>query len=104
MMEQQQKLRELFCLKLQLMRLRRKKLLYLALANPRRVYQRTILRKRSSMGEFSVFLSELNSEPQNFFDYFRMNRTAFNELFERQHKIITRGKVARKFKGHTGIS
>ena len=72
-MEQQLNLRELLSWKPQLMRLRRKKLLYLALANPRRVYQRTILRKRSSMGE-------------------------------RQHKIITRGKVARKFKGHTGIS
>ena len=67
---EQQNLRELLALKLKLMRVRRKKLAFLALLeleNPARAYPRNLLRKHSSLGEFSILVSELNSEPQDFF-------------------------------------
>ena len=75
-MNNQQKLRELLCLKLKLMRLRRKRLLLSALQKPRRIYQRNILQKRPAVGEFSTLVSDLKSEPKDFLEYFKMQRAA----------------------------
>ena len=81
-MNNQQKLRELLCLKLKLMRLRRKRLLLSALQKPRRICQRNILQKRPAVGEFSTLVSDLKSEPKDFFEYFRMQRAAFDEILD----------------------
>ena len=81
-MNNQQKLRELLCLKLKLMRLRRKRLLLSALQKPRRIYQRNILQKRPAVGEFSTLVSDLKSEPKDFFEHFRMQRAAFDEILD----------------------
>ena len=47
-MNNQQKLRELLCLKLKLMRLRRKRLLLSVLQKPRRIYQHNIAKTGAS--------------------------------------------------------
>ena len=86
-MNNQQKLRELLCLKLKLMRLRRKRLLLSALQKSRRIYQRNILQKRPAVGEFSILVSDLESEPKDFFEYFRMQRAAFDEIDLVKEKI-----------------
>ena len=64
------------------MRLRRKRLLLSALQKPRRIYQRNILQKRPAVGEFSTLVSDLKSEPKDFFTYFRMQRAAFDEILD----------------------
>ena len=73
---------QLLRLKVKLMRLRRKRLLLSALQKPRRIYQRNILQKRPAVGEFSTLVSDLKSEPKDFFEYFRMQRAAFDEILD----------------------
>lgn len=81
-MEPKQRLREVLSLKLRLMRIRRKKVLLSSMLTSRRFYQRNILRKRSSLGEFATLVAELNYEEKDFFEYFRMDKNAFNEILE----------------------
>ena len=81
-MNNQQKLRELLCLKWKLMRLRRKRLLLSVLQKPRRIYQRSVLQRRPAVGQFSTPVSDLKSEPKDFFEYFRMQRAAFDEILD----------------------
>ena len=80
-MNNHQKLRELLCLKLKLMRLRRKRLLLSASQKPRRIHQRNILQKRPAVGEFSTLVSDLKSEPKDFFEYFWMQRAALTRFW-----------------------
>ena len=81
-MNEQQQLRELLRLKLKRMRLRRKWPLLSALQKPRRIYQRNILQKQPAVGEFSTLVSDLTSEPKDFFEYFRMKQAAFDEILD----------------------
>ena len=101
-MNNQQKLRELLCLKLKLMRLRRKRLLLSALQKPRRIYQRNILQKRPAVGEFSSLVSDLKSKPKDFFEYFRMQRTAFDEILDFVKEKIWHPPKAHLFQGCAG--
>ena len=64
------------------MRLRRKRLLLSALQKPRRIHQRKILPKRPAVGELSTLVSDLKSEPKDFFEYFRLQRAAFDEILD----------------------
>ena len=69
-------------LKLRLMKLRRKAfLLSSQLYGNQRMYQRGLNGDRLFRGEFALRVTEMRtSDPEEFFGYFRMDRTAFHEI------------------------
>lgn len=69
-------------LKLRLVKLRRKAfLLSSQLYGNQRMYQRGLNGDRLFRGEFALRVTEMRtSDPEEFFGYFRMDRTAFHEI------------------------
>ena len=80
-------------LKLRLMKLRRKAfLLSSQLYGNQRMYQRGLNGDRLFRGEFALRVTEMRtSDPEEFFGYFRMDRTAFHEILAsiRAHLLFT---------------
>ena len=69
-------------LKLRLVKLRRKALMLSSqLYGNQRMYQRGLNGDRLFRGEFAFRFTEMRtSDPEEFFGYFRMDRTAFHEI------------------------
>ena len=64
---------------------------WLAAQNKKRSYWvNPIFEKRHSLGEFNHLHSELESDPQKFFDYYRMRPTTFKYILIAIDPIVTK--------------
>ena len=77
-------------LKLRLVKLRQKAfLLSSQLYGNQRICQRGLNGNRLFRGEFALRVTEMiTSDPEEFFGYFRMDRTAFHKILESMRSII----------------